>query len=352
MSRYSAEALTAFATAVFEKAGLTADRAGVMARVLVEADLLGHTTHGLALLDLYSRDLAEGAMAASGEPTVLSDRGAAIAWDGNRLPGPWLVTQAIAIASERARQYGTCTVTIQKSHHIAALAAYLEPVARDGLMVIVMSSDPNARSVAPFGGSASVMTPNPIAAGWPTPDGLVALDVSMSVTAAGVVARHARAGQKLPHAWLLDKHGKPTDDSAIALGDGGGSVQALGGMDAGHKGFALGLWVEAMTSALAGYGRAQPAAGKIGASVMVQVIDPGAFGGLAAFTEESGFMVDASRASPAADPARPVRVPGEAGLARKRQALAGGVQLHPEIPAQLAQVGERFGVAVPSPLVG
>ena len=350
MSRYSAEALIEFATTVFEKAGLAADRAGVMARILVEADLLGHTTHGLALLDLYSRELVDGGMAGSGEPVVLSDRGAAIAWDGKRLPGPWLVTQAIAIASERARQYGICTVTIQKSHHIAALAAYLEPVVRDGLVAIVMSSDPNARSVAPFGGSAPVMTPNPIAAGWPTPDGLVALDVSMSVTAAGVVARHARAGQKLPHAWLLDKNGNPTDDSSIALGDGGGSVQALGGMDAGHKGFALGLWVEAMTSALAGYGRAQPALGKLGASVMVQVIDPSAFGGLAAFTEESGFMVDASHASSPADPAKPVRVPGEAGLARKRQALATGVPLHPEIPAQLAKVAERFGVLPPTPL--
>ncbi|MBE7733314.1 Ldh family oxidoreductase [Devosia faecipullorum] len=350
MSRYSVAALTDFAAEVFEKTGLASGRAKVMAQVLVEGDLLGHSTHGLALLELYADELASGAMAATGDPDTLSDRGAAIAWNGKRLPGPWLVTQALVLASERARQYGMCTVTIQKSHHIAALAAYLQPVVQQGLVAIIMSSDPNARSVAPFGGSASVMTPNPIAAGWPTRDGLVALDVSMSVTAAGVVARHARAGQKLPHAWLLDKTGKPTDDAAIPLGDGGGSVQALGGMDAGHKGFALGLWVEAMTSALSGYGRSQPAAGKIGASVMVQVIDPSAFGGLDAFTEESGYMVDACHASTPADPAKPVRVPGEAGLARKRAAQSLGVNLHPEIPAQLEKVGERFSLKVPNPL--
>jgi L-lactate dehydrogenase len=129
MSRYDAAALTAFATQVFQKAGLDPERARIVADVLVEADLIGHTTHGLALLELYATELVDGGMAASGEPEILSDRGAAIAWNGKRLPGPWLVTKAITVASERARQYGTCTITIQKCHHIAALAAYLGPVA-------------------------------------------------------------------------------------------------------------------------------------------------------------------------------------------------------------------------------
>src|SRR5690606_22149912 len=150
MTRYDAATLTAFARDVFQRAGLAPDRAQVCAEVLVEGDLLGHTTHGLALLELYAGELVSGGMTADGDPIVLSDRPAAVAWDGRRLPGPWLVDQAIRLASERARQVGTCTVTIQKSHHIAALAAYLEAVARDGLVGIIMSSDPNVRSVAPF----------------------------------------------------------------------------------------------------------------------------------------------------------------------------------------------------------
>lgn len=350
MTRYNTDELIAFARDVFERAGLARDRAEICANVLVEGDLLGHTTHGLALLETYAGELANGGMTATGEPITLSDRAAAVAWDGRRLPGPWLVTKATELACERARTAGTCTVTIQKSHHIAALAAYLQPVTTQGLVGIIMSSDPNVRSVAPFGGSTPVMTPNPIAAAWPTADGPVIFDISMSVTAAGVVARHARAGRKLPHAWLLDASGQPTDDPSIKLGDGGGSVQALGGLDAGHKGFALGLWVEAMTSALAGLGRAHPATGNMGASVMVQVLDPAAFGGLENFRTEAGFLADASRASPPADPARPVRMPGDAALARRERFLAEGLELHPEIPAQLARVAERFSVSLPSPV--
>jgi L-lactate dehydrogenase len=127
-------------------------------------------------------------------------------------------------------------------------------------------------------------------------------------------------------------------------------VQALGGLDAGHKGFALALWIEAMTSGLAGYGRAQPATGRTGASVLVQILDPAAFGGLDNFTTEASFLAGASRASPPADPARPVRVPGDAALARKAHYLREGLELHPEIPAQLQRIAERYGVAMPAPL--
>ncbi len=346
MTRYDASNLTAFASRVLERAGLAPDRAGVVAGILVEGDLLGHSTHGLALLAPYAEELLAGEMAASGEPEVMSDRGAAIAWNAKRLPGVWITVKALELASERARIYGVATVSIQQSHHIAALAAYLAPIAEAGLVGVIMTSDPNGASVAPFGGTAPVMTPNPIAATWPTTDGPVILDVSMSVTANGVVNRYARAGEKLPGQWLIDRDGRPTDDPAVA--SQGGTVLPLGGLDAGHKGYALGLWVEAMTSGLSGYGRARPSVGKWGASVMVQVLDPAAFGGLDAFVAEADFLRAASLASPPADAARPVRVPGQAALARRAAGLRDGVELHPEIPAQLDRIAQKLELPAPA----
>ena len=92
----SAESLLSFATTLLEKAGLSEDRARIVGEVLLEGDLLGHTTHGLALLPLYLRELEAATMARSGEPEVLADHGSALTWDGRRLPGPWLVKRAIA----------------------------------------------------------------------------------------------------------------------------------------------------------------------------------------------------------------------------------------------------------------
>jgi L-lactate dehydrogenase len=49
------EEMLGFATALFPRAGLDADKADTVAAILVEGDLLGHTTHGLALAAPTSR---------------------------------------------------------------------------------------------------------------------------------------------------------------------------------------------------------------------------------------------------------------------------------------------------------
>src|SRR5215211_2124913 len=81
--------LIAYATALFAAAGCDGDKPDRIAAGLVEADLLGHTTHGLHLAPGYLRELARGSMIPTGEPEVVADRGAAVTWDGRRLPGVW-----------------------------------------------------------------------------------------------------------------------------------------------------------------------------------------------------------------------------------------------------------------------
>jgi L-lactate dehydrogenase len=348
MILFSYESLRRFSHDALVSAGVSAERAACVGDVLLEGDLLGHDTHGLALLAPYAEELLAGRMARVGEPEVISDRGAAIAWNGMRLPGPWLVQQGIALVCERAERYGTATLAIGRSHHIAALAAYLEPVARAGKVILLASSDPGVAGVAPYGGTTPVFTPNPIAAGWPTQGAPVLLDISMSVTTMGMVGRHHREGRPLAQPWLLSADGQPTTDPAAVIG-GGGSILPLGGMEAGHKGFGLALLVEALTSGLAGIGRSgTPDAW--GASVMIQVMDPTAFGGSAAFVSEAQHIADLCHAATPIDPGRPVRLPGEAALARKARQLRDGVALHAAIPPALSALAGKLGLSMPEPL--
>ena len=97
--RYAADDLRVFAQTLLERAGVKSDIARDVADVLVDGDLLGHTTHGLALLAPYLDELAHERMAKSGEPTMLVRRLAAQTWDGNRLPGPWLCLRALETAT-------------------------------------------------------------------------------------------------------------------------------------------------------------------------------------------------------------------------------------------------------------
>ena len=165
---YETEVLRRFATRQLNEAGLAADRAADVADVLVEADLLGHDTHGLDMLARYLDEIAGGRMAREGEPETLRDSGSALVWDGHRLPGPWLVKRAIAAARERLATHPTVTVVIRRSHHIGCLQAYLKPVTDEGLVILLTCSDPSGAGVTPHGGVASRLTPNPLAAGFPT----------------------------------------------------------------------------------------------------------------------------------------------------------------------------------------
>jgi LDH2 family malate/lactate/ureidoglycolate dehydrogenase len=106
--RYAAADLVRFTRVLLEHAGLDTDKALAVADILVEGDLLGHDTHGLQLLPAYLNELQTGSMRKSGAPRVLRDRPAAITWDAQRLPGPWIVLQAIEEAMPRARALGTC----------------------------------------------------------------------------------------------------------------------------------------------------------------------------------------------------------------------------------------------------
>ena len=81
----------------------------------------------------------------------------------------------------------------------------------------------------------------------------------------------------MPGKWLVDNRGEATDDPAALKASPPGAILPLGGLDRGHKGFGLGLMVEALTAGLGGYGRADKPT-SWGASVFLQMIDPEAFG--------------------------------------------------------------------------
>ncbi len=344
--RFAAAALTRYAADLFRAAGCDGDKPHVIAAGLVEADLLGHTTHGLQLAPAYLAELQAGTMTATGEPDAIADRGAAVTWDGRRLPGVWLAATAVDLACDRAAAHGIGAVAIRNSHHIGCLAAFLQRATDRGFLIQIASSDPAVATVAPLGGRTPVFTPDPLAVGIPTDGDPVLIDISASITTNGLANRLAKEGKRFPGAWALDAAGNPSDDPAVLATNPPGTLLPVGGLDHGHKGYGLALLVEALTQGLSGYGRAE-APDRWGAAVFVQATDPAAFGGAAAFRRETGWTAAACRASAPAPGVDAVRLPGDRGLARKRAALAEGVELYPGILDALAPHAARLGVAAP-----
>lgn len=342
--RFDAGDLREYASAVLQKAGLPEEPARVVAQGLVEADLLGHSTHGLALLGDYVGEIKAGTMTISGRPEVLTSLGAVATWDAKRLPGIWTTVLAIEEATRRAATLGLGAVAIRRSHHIACLASFLEAPARQDYLVMVFSSDPVESHVAPFGAVTPVLMPDPIAAGIPNHPDPILIDISTSITTMAMSGRARRESRKLPGKWLRDAAGNPTDDPTHV--GKGTTLLPIGGADHGHKGYALGLLVEALTQGLSGFGRRDKPEGW-GAAVMVLAINPAAFGSLEGFIDQVAFLSDACRSAKPIPGGGPVRLPGEGGLAKKRAALEQGIELRADILAELTDLSTQLSVPLP-----
>lgn len=337
------EALKA-AQQLLRASGLDQEKASAVARRLVEADLLGHRSHGLQNLPTYLERLADGRIALTGRIATLHDTGASFSWHTERLPGAWVMEQLIAEAVARTAQHAVVTATLANCSHIGALQAYLEDIGRRNLLALMMVTDPGVASVAPPGGVDAVTTSNPMAACIPTDGDPILIDQSTTLVSNGAIAQYAARGSLLPGQWVVDNQGRPSNDPAALTATPAGTLMPLGGPDFGYKGFGFGLIVEAFALALSGFGRDQPRV-RGAQGVFLQIVNPAHFGnGQVAFMAATTALVAQCRGSRVAADGGRVRLPGERALQLKKDQLAQGIEFTPAVLATLAAWGARLGV--------
>jgi L-lactate dehydrogenase len=342
-ARYAAAELRQLATEILTAAGLAEDRADIVARGFLEADLMGFTTHGLARIPANVRWLVEGRTRKTGEPAVLHQAPAAASWDACFLPGPYVMHLAVAEAAQRATQQGVYVLTLRRAQHIACLASYLVPIVERGLIGLVVASTPGEAFVSPYGGSTPLFSNNPIAFAAPGEDAPVLFDVSTAITAGGQVARARQESRLLSEAALKDASGRTSVDPSV-LGRGG-SVMPIGGASHGYKGYALTLMTEILTQVLPGYGVLAGGSDGAANSVFIQVLDPAAFGEPRNYQQEMANLFRRVHNSSADQPSQPVRIPGERAWTLRRKRLTDGVDLYPGVLDGLLQCARDLNVS-------
>lgn len=340
--------LESFAQALFTAAGMDAEKATTVARLLVLTDAMGRRTHGLAMAPLYLADIQKGTLATTGQPEVVKDNGITAVWDGAYLPGLWLVDKALETVMPRAKQHGMAAIAIRRSHHIGCLAALVKQAADRGFVAQMANSDPAGQRVAPYGGTEAVFTPNPMAFGYPGADHPVLVDMCASITTTSMTRQKHAQGELFEHAWLLDAQGTPTRDPAVLEHTTPrGSLQLLGGQEYGHKGFGLALMIEALSQGLSGHGR-KDAPTRWGGNVFVQVIDPDLFAGREAFADQMDHLADRCRSNRPIRADQPVRLPGDQAARGVAQARQHGIQVPDDTWQSLSAWAERLHVALPA----
>lgn len=346
---FSRDTLKAFAQNLLARGGLDPSIADVVAEFLVRTDELGVTTHGLSMIPYYLPELKSGNMAASGRHEVVRDNKVTMVWDGNYLPGHWLMSQAIDTCMERADTFGMAGMAIRRSHHIGCLSTLTSIAATQGYVCYIATSDPSGKWVAPYGGTEPLLTPNPWAVGYPGDGHPVLIDTCASITTVSKVREHVNNGTMFEHEWMLDAEGRATTDPNVVNANPMGSILPVGGMDHGHKGYAMGLMIEMLTQALAGHGRAEAPA-RWGGNVFLLMIDPEAFGGREAFAHQVSALNAACRENRPIPGTGAVRVPGDRANEAVERSRAEGIRLPGEVWTRLAASAADLGVDLPQPL--
>jgi LDH2 family malate/lactate/ureidoglycolate dehydrogenase len=346
--RHSPDQLIDFAAAVLEHHGLARQHSVDVANTFVEADLLGYSTHGLAMLPMFVALLQRGTMTTHGEPTVIARHQQHAMIDGQMLPGPVVMRHAVQLALELAQHSPLAMVNVCRSSNTACLATYLPPIAADGYIAVLYCATSGNAAVAPPGAASAVYGTDPIAACIPTDADPILFDFATSATTNRMTERARRADTAFDFNALVDNQGKPSADVNSLMDDPPGAIAPMGGADSGHKGFALALLNEALTGALSGHGRAYTAqhATPVGSAMTLQIIDPEDFAGLDIFKQEMAALRTAvANARPALDTDGP-RLPGQRAFAARREQLAKGIELHADIPPLLNTLSEQTGIAL------
>jgi LDH2 family malate/lactate/ureidoglycolate dehydrogenase len=338
------DGLLAFAEALLTKLDVPERDARLTASILLEADLRGFESHGMAhLVDFYVRRLQSGLINARPDISVARQSASAATIEGDRGLGFVVGHEAMSLAIEKARATGSGWVSVANSTHYGAGAYYAMMALEHNMIGFSMTT--GGRLMSAPGARGRVMGLNVLAVAAPTGKGYpYVLDMATSVVAHGKIEIARRRGERIPEGWVIDAEGRSPTDPA-ALGDY--TLLPLGGLPAtgAYKGFGLAMMVDILAGALSGFGTSAEIDGGRTAAHAFGALRIDAFGPEETYLEKIDAMINAvKRAEPLAG-GDEVRIPGELehklSEARRR---AGAVPLHPAILEGFRAAAEELGV--------
>ncbi len=344
--RFEAKGLVELTKTMCLRAGSEEAEAALVARHLVDANLMGHDSHGIGMLPIYVEELLDGRLAPGRHVTVVRDKGPFLVLDGNRGYGQVIGGEAMALGIAKAREHGLAVVALRNTHHLGRIGAWGEMCLEHGLISIHYVNVIGHRAlVAPFGGSDSRFTTNPYCTAIPATDKTppLVLDMATSRVAHGKVRVAHNAGLEVADGTLIDADGNPTRDPGVMFREPSGSMLAMGE----HKGYGLALVCEILAGALTGGGTCLPEREHIATiinNMLSVIIDPAALTEVAEFQREVDAITAHVKASPPASGVEEVMVPGDPERKARAEREARGVPLSDGSWAEIVGAAEKLGI--------
>ena len=308
---FQEKSLTRAIEAIAAAGGSNGEEARLVAENLVTANVVGHDSHGIGMMPRYVEALQEGGLHPNRQVEVKLDGGSLLALDGRAGYGQSIGLQAMRMAVERAKKHGVSITALGNSHHLGRIGHWAEMALAEGLVSIHFVNVQSFARVAPFAGADRRFGTNPVCIGIPLPgEKPFLLDMATSAVAQGKLRVAHNKRSKIPHGWLIDDEGNPTDDPRWGVVPPLGAMACFGE----HKGYGLSVACELLGGALTGGGVTDydnKTRRRVLNGMLTIVLDPGRLGTQAAFAKDAKSFLKWLRASRPAPGHDHVRIAGE-----------------------------------------
>jgi len=339
MRTVAAPRLTDFAAAIMQAGGCRPDEARTVARRLVDANLVGHDSHGVIRVPKYLEWVRAGWLVPNQAPTIAFDSNALTIVDGNRGFGQVIGEYATRLGIAKAAQSGIAMIGLRNCGHLGRLGDWAEMAADAGQVSLHFLNTSGAQRVAPYGGSDRRLSTNPLAIGVPRADGPPAiLDITTSTVAEGKLMVACNKGEKVPDGWIVDKHGKPTTNPQDFYD--GGALLTIGA----HKGSGLSILADLLAGAVTTGRSSDPADTVLRNNMLSIFIAPATYDPDGYVAREAARLIEFVKASPPLVAGQPVLAPGDVERATRKTRLAEGIPLDDKTRADLAAAARGVGV--------
>jgi uncharacterized oxidoreductase len=342
--KYPHTSLGRLIATIFQTAGCSPTEANCIAAHLVEANLVGHDSHGVIRVAPYVQWLRAGKVLANQSLEVVFENEAIAIVDGQGGFGQSIGEQATRLGIGKCARHGVAVIALRNSGHLGRIGDWPLLAAEAGKLSLHFVNTTGAGIlVAPFGGTQRRLSANPIAAGIPLPGGKpLLLDISACTLAEGKIRVALNKGVAVPENCIIDAQGQPTTDPKVFYGQPPGAILPI----AGHKGYGLSVLCEVLAGALTGGGCSNPQQADRCINGMLSIyLEPSVFQTDAAFAAELQRFIAWVKSSAKTTPDGEILMPGEIEERTKRHRLEQGIELDATTWSQLLDAARTVGLS-------
>ena len=355
MGNFSFEQLYNFTQEVFEAIGCPAEQAELAATVLINADLRGIDSHGIARLAGYVRLYDNGRLNPNPNITIVHETPSTAVVDGDKGLGLVVAPRAMEIAMDKADKVGSGWVSVRNSNHFGIAGHHaMMALERD---MIGWTMTHAAPLVAPTFSKEKMLGTNPLAVAVPAlEEPPFVADFASTAVAYGKFEILQRKGLEAPIGWAQDLDGNPTTDSNAVKNGGGLLPLGTDRTHGSHKGYGLGAIVDIFSGVLSGanYGPWVPPFATAGFMAAAEGVGMGtghfvgamrvdAFRPALEFKQHMDNWIRRFRNAEAVEGEK-VLIPGDPEREMEQIRRKDGIPLIDPVIAQLEDLGKRFTI--------